>query len=219
MTPPHKRIRKTSPPTTNQLLITTTNCVVPTSTASKKRTLSASPLIHSRNRNTQPHSQLPALDLSAALRPLRDDNLKHMKLLQEQTLEILSNKINELSAENESLRTKINAIFIGLQKKPIWRKNEDALEEEDDRMSFENNEEISHPEPIPEPAIQPEIFNEPNGRDGIDPSESDGHFHWLKKCFTDCFGLPTEMYKRRKLISFDGVELAKGYNRVVATWQ
>ena len=45
------------------------------------------------------------------------------------------------------------------------------------------------------------------------------HFDWLKKRFTDCFGLPTEMYKRRRLVSFDGVELAKGYARVVATWQ
>ena len=45
------------------------------------------------------------------------------------------------------------------------------------------------------------------------------HFDWLKKRFTDCFGLPTDMYKRRRLVSFDGVELAKGYTRVVATWQ
>ena len=50
-------------------------------------------------------------------------------------------------------------------------------------------------------------------------SEEAEHFHWLKKRFTDCFGLPTDMYKRRRLCSFDGVELAKGYNRVVATWQ
>ena len=45
------------------------------------------------------------------------------------------------------------------------------------------------------------------------------HFDWLKKRFTECFGLPTDMYKRRRLVSFDGVELAKGYARVVATWQ
>ena len=50
-------------------------------------------------------------------------------------------------------------------------------------------------------------------------SQEASHFDWLKKRFTDCLGLPTEMYKRRKLLSFDGVELAKGYNRVVATWQ
>ena len=211
MTPPNKRIRKTCPPTIN--------CVVPTPTASKKRTLSASPFIHSRDRNPQPHSLLPALDLPAALRPLRDDIVKHMKLLQEQTLQILSNKIDELSAENESLRAKINTIFTGLQKKPVRWKNEDVLEEEDDRMSYEDHGVISHPEPNPEPAIQPEICNESNGREGTDPSESDRHFHWLQKCFTDCFSLPTEMYKRRKLISFDGVELAKGYNRVIATWQ
>ena len=50
-------------------------------------------------------------------------------------------------------------------------------------------------------------------------SEEASHFEWLKKRFTDCFGLPTEMYKRRVLLSYDGVELEKGYNRIVATWQ
>ena len=86
-------------------------------------------------------------------------------------------------------------------------------------MSYIDHGVKSQPEPNPEQAIQPETRNELHRRDGADPSERDRPFHWLKKCFTDCFGLPTEMYKRRKLISFDGVELAKGYNRVVATWQ
>ena len=54
---------------------------------------------------------------------------------------------------------------------------------------------------------------------GAHPMEEASHFHWMKTRFMECFGLPTDMYKRRNLISFDGVILARGYNRVVATWQ
>ena len=56
MTPPHKKIRRTSPSKTNQLRNTTTNCVVPKPTASKKRSLSASPLTHSRDKSSQTHN-------------------------------------------------------------------------------------------------------------------------------------------------------------------
>ena len=55
-------------------------------------------------------------------------------------------------------------------------------------------------------------------RNTEDPtSQEDLHFDWMKKRFKDCFGLPTEMYKRLSMFSFDGVELAKGYRRVFAT--
>ena len=50
-------------------------------------------------------------------------------------------------------------------------------------------------------------------------SEEVRHFRWMKQRFTECFGLPTDTYIRRNLISFDGVSLAKGYSQVVATWQ
>ena len=84
-------------------------------------------------------------------------------------------------------------------------------------MSYVDHGEKSQPEPKPEQAIQPETCNESHRRDGTDPCERNRHFHWLKKFFTDCLGLPTEMCTKRKLISFDGVELALDYNRVVAT--
>ena len=45
------------------------------------------------------------------------------------------------------------------------------------------------------------------------------HFAWLKKQFEQCFGLSADSYKRRPIYSFDGVKLAEGFNKVVATWQ
>ena len=71
-------------------------------------------------------------------------------------------------------------------------------------------------------AIRNEAQNPGNHRQRsheIHRSQEARHFEWLKKHFTDCFGLPPDMYKRRRLLSFDGDQLAKGYNRVVATWQ
>ena len=45
------------------------------------------------------------------------------------------------------------------------------------------------------------------------------HFAWLKKQFEQCFGLSTDSYKRRPIYNFDGVKIAEGFNKVVATWQ
>ena len=41
----------------------------------------------------------------------------------------------------------------------------------------------------------------------------------MKRQFEKCFGLPTEMYKRRGVYSFDGIKIADGFKKVVATWQ
>ena len=51
------------------------------------------------------------------------------------------------------------------------------------------------------------------------PTEWIRHFSWLKKQFVNCFGLPTDTYKRREVYSFDGIKIAEGFNKVVATWQ
>ena len=45
------------------------------------------------------------------------------------------------------------------------------------------------------------------------------HFQFLKKEFTDRLGLPVDSGKRRKIYSFDGVQIAEGYEKVVTTWQ
>ena len=52
-----------------------------------------------------------------------------------------------------------------------------------------------------------------------EPVQGTRHFSWMKKQFEKCFGLSTEMYKRREIYSFDGVKIAEGFNKVVATWQ
>ena len=52
-----------------------------------------------------------------------------------------------------------------------------------------------------------------------EPAHENKHFSWLKQQFKNCFGLPTDSYKRRGVYSFDGVLLAEGFNKVVATWQ
>ena len=54
--------------------------------------------------------QLPNLDLPAAFRPLRDDLVKHMQLLQNQSLKILLKKIDQLGQQNELLRKKVDNI-------------------------------------------------------------------------------------------------------------
>ena len=45
------------------------------------------------------------------------------------------------------------------------------------------------------------------------------HFRFLKDEFTKRFGLPIDSGKRRKITSFDGIQIADGYEEVVTTWQ
>ena len=50
---------------------------------------------------------------------------------------------------------------------------------------------------------------------GSEPS----HFQLLNNEFQKKFGLPVDSGKRRKICSFDGVQIAEGYEKVVTTWQ
>ena len=70
--------------------------------------------------------------------------------------------------------------------------------------------------------VNPQIHDHSNNKHMGNMEESAHerkHFSWLKQQFENCFGLPTDSYKRRGVYSFDGVQLAEGFNKVVATWQ
>ena len=68
---------------------------------------------------------------------------------------------------------------------------------------------------------QPRHHRQHNERnqDNTIPFREPKHFSWLKDQFVKCFDLPTNTYKKQEIYSFDGVKLAAGFNRVVATWQ
>ena len=96
-------------------------------------------------------------------------------------------------------------------------------------MSFDEVASYSTPEPPsrnPSKATQQEnlIYADPYNRNHRNSnvqqfSQESKHFAWLKKQFKQCFGLSTDTYKKRPIYSFDGVKLAEGFNKVVATWQ
>ena len=221
----------------------------------KRHKTSETPLIQANEHKPHcPPSQLPNLDLPAGLRPLRDDLVKQMQLLQNQTLKILGRKIDNLEKQNELLRKKVDNIearlytpqqiktstptpthqlphFLAPQpahpSEPQQRDENLPRNDEEYYMSCEDQTVISSPEPchrvIRQERSARNDANSPSNqrqrKHELHRSQEESHFDWLKKRFTECFGLPTDMYKRRKLMSFDGVEVAKGYNRVVATWQ
>ena len=66
----------------------------------RKRPMSAAPVQRSPQ-NKHENLQPPALGLPAVWRPLRDDLVKYMQKLHEQTLRILSAKIDQLVDENK----------------------------------------------------------------------------------------------------------------------
>ena len=51
------------------------------------------------------------------------------------------------------------------------------------------------------------------------PLHEPPHFNYLENEFKNTFGLPTSTGKARTISSFDGVNLAAGYSKVVITWQ
>ena len=249
--PPAKKLRSSNFQNTTESPAINLNSF-PLPDTSKRRAHSAKP--HTTNYSLSSTSNLPALDLHPILRSFRDELISHMQQFHHQTIQHLTSKLDQLSAENHRLKHKVDQISSFLRRpqggsnsptittsKPLFattphphphpstlHQNEEhhPNEKAEDYMSCENESNYS-PEPSRiRPAYRDQSDTEANTvrssrlRNTEDPtSQEDLHFDWMKKRFKDCFGLPTEMYKRRTLFSFDGVELAKGYRRVVATWQ
>ena len=200
----------------------------------QRRTKSAATTNH-RSQNKHANLQPPALDLRAIWRPLSNDLVNHMQKLQKLTLRILSEKIDQLVVGNEQLRSKLssintmrythqltttnnellNAITPRQPQPPTWLeyKDDDPNKEEDDAMSFDDEVATPTTEPLIRrvyhksgPSNEVNRITSPNLRQQEAlPLEEARHFHWMKKRFTECFGLPTDMYKRRNLISFEVV--------------
>ena len=214
--------------TLGQMIAETNTVVERDQMRKRRRTQSAAPTNH-RPRDPNITLQLPTLDLPAAWRPLRDDLVKHMQELQEKTVRVLGRKMDWLMKENELLRFKVSSLESTMhthQLKIITQEDEPS-KIDDDLMSFEDQ--VINPSTAPslrranhlrEPSKDANGTTMPNlPEQEAQQTEEASHFHWMKNRFTECFGLPTDMYKRRNLISFDGVMLAKGYSRVVVTWQ
>ena len=249
--PPSKKFRSSTLLNTTESPTNNLNSL-PITDTSKMRAHSAKP--QTTTYSLSPASNLPTLDLHAILRPFRNELVSHMRQLHLQTVHQLSSKLDQLSAENQRLKHKVDQISSVLCRSQrgsnllpsttnntlyantphphpnpsTTHHNEERQLDEmvDDYMSCAN-ELNSSPDPslnrlthIDLSDIEANTEQSSNVRNAEYPtSQEDLHFDWMKKRFKDCFGLPTEMYKRRSLFSFDGVELAKGYRRVVATWQ
>ena len=201
-------------------------------------------------------------DLLSALRPLRDDLVKHMQLLQQEMLNTIINKIDCIAAENRKLREKLCNIESRLTPSrsatdqqtptipstppiqlppfldsnltstfpPTVRPRNKEHKCKGSNMNCDENELSSMPEAKDHEMHEknksrPKVVNVSNSSSPHLRSIENhrkleaNHLSWLKQRFTECFGLQTDMYKRRKIFSFDGVLLAKGFERVVATYQ
>ena len=55
--------------------------------------------------------------------------------------------------------------------------------------------------------------------DEEDPEEQPKNFKYLKKCFMDQIGIDMENKQSRSIFNFDETLIAKGFERVVVTWQ